>query len=150
MGKSEDEEVAGEASQREGRRDRHVWGFFSVVWDYLGLIWFRHGSKSSLVGCEVPRTLYHQESKWPHIHLTQCNSQFAYFTEVCVHACVRLSVCTALVVLDLAQDANVHIIQMIKNKGHIQLIPVFVAVLSGFALYSTRTCVCVRVHTHVC
>lgn len=65
-------------------------------------------------------------------------------------ACVRLSVCTALVILDLAQDANVHIIQMIKNKGHIQLIPVFVAVLSGFALYSARTCMRVCAHAHAC
>lgn len=62
----------------------------------------------------------------------------------CMGACVRLSVCAALVILDLAQDANVHIIQMIKNKGHIQLIPVFVAVLSGFALYSVCMCTCTR------
>lgn len=61
---------------------------------------------------------------------------------VCARS-VCLSVCTALVILDPAAE-DVHIIQMIKTKVTIQLIPVFIAALSGFASCG-YVCVCVRV-----
>lgn len=43
--------------RKEGAAERcPLFCFFSIVWDYLGLIWFCHGFKSSLVGCEVSKT----------------------------------------------------------------------------------------------
>lgn len=40
--------------------------------------------------------------------------------------CVCLCICTALVILDLAEDANMHKIHMIKTKVTQQLILVFI------------------------
>lgn len=55
---------------------------------------------------------------------------------------MRLCVCTALVILDSAVE-DVHIIQMIQTKVTIQLIPIFIAALNGFAVCT----VCVGMRT---
>lgn len=97
---------------------------------------FRHTKRKHLLLCTAIQ-----------VRKTKYNSHFAYLTEVSwftfvYNVCLSLCICTALVILDLAEIANTHIIQIIITKVTMQLIVVFRAVLSGCALYSVCGWVC--------